>query len=92
VRPYSEAEWQRVRASGQGAFLLRHGLIGRGLPLGTLTAVVVKAAQGARLPEALATLDFLALLAFCIAVFTATGTLAARATWGHWERRYPPAR
>ena len=43
-------------------------------------------------PEALATLDFLGLLAFCVAVFTATGTLAARATWGHWERRYPPAR
>jgi hypothetical protein len=92
VRGYTESEWRRVRAAGQARFLLRHGLLGRGLPLGTLTAVVVKAAQGGRFPEDLATLGFLGLLAFCVAVFTASGSLAARASWGFHERRYPDAR
>jgi hypothetical protein len=92
VRRYSEAEWQRVRAGGQTSFLFRQGLLGRGLPLGTVTAVVVKAAQGGHIPEDLASLDFLGLLVFCVAVFTASGTIAARATWGHFERRYRSAR
>jgi hypothetical protein len=92
VRSYSESEWRRVRAAGQASFLLRHGLLGRGLPLGTVTAVVVKVAQGGRLPEELASLGFLGLLAFCIAVFTASGTLAARASWGLHERRYSGSR
>lgn len=88
MRSYDAEQWRQVRERGKGAFLFRHGFLGRGLPLGALTAVVVEAYRGGRFPEALATLDFLGLLAFCVAVFTASGSLAANANWSLHERRH----
>ena len=56
--------------------------------MGLLVAIVVEAARGGDLPAALFTGRFLGLLAFCVAVFTLSGSLAARANWSIHERRF----
>jgi hypothetical protein len=88
VRAYREEEWKRIRERGQGAFMLRHGFLGRGLPLGVVTALVIELALGHELPDALATAGFAGRLLLAVGVFTLTGSLAARANWGLHERRF----
>jgi len=88
MRRYDAEQWRAIRARGKSAFLLRQGLLARGLPLGALMAFVVMNVQGAPLPAAFATWRFAATLLFCIALFTATGALAAHATWNVHEHRH----
>lgn len=90
MRNYSCEQWQVIRAKGKTAFLLRNALVLRGLPLGGLMAFVVMSLQGAELPAELASGRFVAILLFCVAVFTGSGSLAARASWNVHERRFPP--
>jgi alkylation response protein AidB-like acyl-CoA dehydrogenase len=88
VRSYDEAQWKRMRESGRGAFMLKQGFFGRGLPMGMLTSVVVEIARGGVLPDALFTMHFFGLLVLAVAVFTLSGSLAARANWAIHERRH----
>jgi hypothetical protein len=88
MRSYTETEWKRVREGGKLPFLVRHGLLGRGLPLGIVTAVVIEVYLGGTFPEALSEPSFLGRLAFAVGVFTLSGSLAARANWALHERRF----
>lgn len=88
MRAYREEEWKKIREGGKLAFVLRHGFLGRGLPLGVVTALVVELARGGELPDALATASFAGLLLLAVGVFTLTGSIAARANWGLHERRF----
>ncbi len=89
VRDYSDEQWQAIRTKGKTAFLLRNGLVMRGLPLGALMAFVIMSLQGAELPAELASWRFAATFLFCMGIFTASGSLAARASWSVHERRFP---
>jgi hypothetical protein len=91
MRSYTEPEWKRVREAGMIPFLIRHGFLGRGLPLGIVTAVVIEVYLGGTFPDALSDPSFLGRLAFAVAVFTLSGSLAARANWALHERRFPGA-
>jgi hypothetical protein len=88
MRSYDEEQWKRVREAGKNAFMLKQGFFGRGLPMGLLTALVVEAARGSDLPDALFTGRFLGLLILTVSVFTLSGSLAARANWAIHERRH----
>lgn len=69
-------------------FLLRYGFLGRGLPLGLITSMAISVYQGSDFPEMFQTLEYYGLLVFCVAVFTASGSLAANANWMVHERRH----
>lgn len=88
VRVWRADQWPEVRAKGKGSFLFRHGFLGRGLPLGTVAAVAIEAALGSPLPEALSSGSFLVRLAFCIAVMTVSGCVAASFNWNLHEKRH----
>ncbi len=88
VKSFSAEEWAKVREEGRAPFLLRYGLLGRGLPLGVITAIAVDVFRGAQFPDLLQTGSFYGLLAFCVAVFTASGCLGANANWIVHERRH----
>jgi len=90
VRSFDAAEWKRVREAGRFRFLLRYGFLGRGLPLGVLTALAVSLynADEASRGQLLQSPSFYVMVLFCVAVFTASGALAANANWVLHERRY----
>ena len=89
MRNYTEEQWSRIREAGKTRFLLSNGLLARGLPLGALMSFAVTSLQGEPMPAAFFTVRFLGLLLFSIGIFTATGSLAARASWSLHERRFP---
>jgi len=88
VRVWRAEQWQEVRAKGRGSFLFRYGFLGRGLPLGALAAVAIEGALGSAFPDALTSSAFLARLAFCIAVMTLSGCVAAGFNWNLHEKRH----
>ena len=88
MRSYREDEWREVRAKGKGPFLFRTGFLGRGVPMGVVTALAIELYLGGRFPDALLEWDFLARLALAVGVFTLSGCLAANANWSLHERRY----
>jgi hypothetical protein len=88
VQSFKAEEWAKVREAGKMPFLLRHGFLGRGLPLGVITAIAISAYRGNPFPEAFQTLSFYGLVAFCVAVFTTSGAIAANANWVVHERRH----
>lgn len=88
VRVWRAAEWQEVRARGKANFLLRYGFLSRGLPLGAIAAVAIEGALGSPFPQALSSPAFLTRLAFCIAVMTISGCVAATLNWNLHERRH----
>ena len=87
MRSFAKEEWEKVRAEGKQAFLFKNGFLGRGLPLGAVMAVAVEALRGGAFPDVFATLEFYGLLAFTVAVFTASGCIASNANWALHERR-----
>ena len=91
MRRYDDSEWEAIRARGESAFLLRQGLVFRGLPLGALMSLVVMNIQGVPIPDGLVSWSYAATLLFCIAIFTVTGSLAARATWKVHEHEHGPS-
>jgi hypothetical protein len=91
VRVWRADEWQKVRAKGKGSFLLRYGFLGRGLPLGVVAALAIEGALGSPFPDALGSGPFLARLAFCIGVMTASGCVAANFNWNLHEKRHARA-
>jgi hypothetical protein len=88
VRVWRADEWPKVRAKGKANFLFRYGFLGRGLPLGVVAALAIEAALGSRFPDALSSAPFLARLAFCVAVMTLSGCVAATFNWNLHERRH----
>lgn len=88
MRRFSKEEWEKVREGGKMPFLLRYGFLGRGFPLGLITAITIDVYKGGQFPENLQTASFYGLLAFCVAVFTASGALGANANWSLHERRH----
>ena len=80
-----------MRAKGKANFLFRYGFLGRGLPLGAVAALAIEAALGSPFPDALTSGPFLARLAFCVAVMTLSGCVAATFNWNLHERRHARA-
>lgn len=87
-RVRSREEWRAVEARGKGWFLLRYGVLGRGLPLALLCAFALEVSLGGTFPEALRSLRFLRTFALALAVFSASGSLTANATWNLYARRF----
>ena len=88
VRVWRANEWPEVRARGKGNFLFRYGFLSRGLPLGAIAAVAIEGALGSPLPAAFQSSAFLGRLAFCIAVMTLSGCIAASFNWNLHEKRH----
>lgn len=88
MRTYDEEAWTRVRARGRGAFLLRTGVLGRGLPMGVVTALAIQVYLGGPLPDAFLAWTFAGRLLLAVAVFSVSGCVAANANWNLHERRY----
>jgi hypothetical protein len=88
VRVWRADQWQQVRAKGKGSFLFRYGFLGRGLPLGAVAAIAIEGALGSPFPDALTSAPFLARLAFCVAVMTVSGCVAASFNWNLHEKRH----
>jgi hypothetical protein len=84
----SAAEWAPVRAAGKQWFLLRYGVLGRGLPLALLTASAIQLALGTPPDQWLRTRDFFVRLGLAFIVFSLSGSLTANATWNLYERRF----
>jgi hypothetical protein len=83
----THAEWAALRARGRRWFLLRYGVLGRGLPLALLCAVAIEVSLGSPFPEALRSQAFLGRLGLLLAVFSVSGCLTANATWNLYERK-----
>lgn len=81
-------EWLALESRGKAWFLLRYGVLGRGLPLALLCAVALEASLGGSFPEALRSLRFLRTFALALAVFSASGSLTAHVTWNLYARRF----
>ena len=81
-------EWEPVRTAGKPWFLIRYGVLGRGLPLVLLCAVVdpVRARHAARGVAEVAGL--LIRLGLFVVLFSFTGVMTANATWKLNERRF----
>lgn len=88
MRAYRDDEWARVRERGRWAYVMRHGLLSRGLPLGLITAVVLEVYLGDKLPGAFLSLAFLGRLFLAVGVFTLSGAVSANANWIVHERHY----
>ena len=88
MQTFDEKEWAQVREGGKMPFLLRHGFLGRGLPLGVITSIAITAYNGSGFPEMLQSLEYYGMLVFCVAVFTTSGAIAANANWTVHERRH----
>jgi hypothetical protein len=84
----SREDWERLVARGQQDFLLRNGVLRRGLPLGLLLGVVLELYLGGRLPDFLANASFWARTLLCVAVFSTSGVLRSLALWNAYRRRY----
>ena len=84
----SAEEWQAVRDKGLSNFVLRTGVLGRGLPLGVVVAVCIEVVIGHPIPEALATWGFVGRLLMAVGVFSISGSISARAYWRSYERRF----
>jgi len=84
-------EWAPLRARGRRWFLLRYGVVGRGLPLALLCAVAIEVSLGGAFPEALRSQAFLGRFALALAVFSLSGCLTANAAWNLYERKLGPA-
>jgi hypothetical protein len=84
-------EWLPLRARGRRWFLLRYGVLGRGLPLALICALAIEVSLGSPFPEALRSQAFLGRLALAFAVFSASGCVTANATWNLYERKLGPA-
>ena len=81
-------EWEAIRARGERHFLLRYGVLSRGLPMALICSVGIELYLGGTFPEALWTLPFLGRFLFALVVFGLGGASTARMTWRLYERRF----
>ena len=83
-------EWAPLRARGRRWFLLRYGVLGRGLPLALLCAVAIEVSLGSPFPDALRSQAFLGRFALAFAAFSLSGCITANASWNLYERKLGP--
>ena len=89
MRIHNQEDWGKVRADGKGRYLLRAGVIGRGIPMGLVVALLIELWDpSGEMPEALLAPRFLLRLLLALAVFSASGCLSALANWRVHERRF----
>jgi hypothetical protein len=87
-RVASGAEWERMRARGRRNFVVRYGVIRRGLPMALAVALALELYLGGRFPDALGAAGFWGRFALCAAVFGASGAITASATWSLYEKHF----
>jgi hypothetical protein len=89
MRIYSKEEWAKVEANGKGRYLLRKGVIGRGVPMGLVVALLIELwSPSGEMPGALIEPRFLGRLLLAVAVFSASGALSALANWRFHSRHF----
>lgn len=89
MRLHSEEDWAKIRALGRGQYLLRYGVIGRGVPMGILVALLIELlSPSGAMPDALLEARFLGRLLLAVAVFSVSGCISALANWRVHERRF----
>jgi len=88
MRIHGREEWAKLQAEGKRRYLLRYGVIGRGIPMGCVVAVLIEAVLGHQLPDALLEPSFLWNLLLAVGVFSVSGSLSALANWRVHQRRY----
>ena len=81
-------EWARLRRSGEWNFILRYGVLTRGLPMALVVSVAIELYLGGSFPEALRSPSFLGRFALAFVVFGLGGASTARMTWRLYERRF----
>ncbi|MEN8184668.1 MAG: hypothetical protein ABFS46_19275 [Myxococcota bacterium] len=64
------------------------GVLGRGLPVGVVLAVVVQMITGSPLPDSLLTARFGLTTLAAVALFSLSGCIRADARWRMAERRF----
>jgi hypothetical protein len=89
MRLHSKEDWEKIRTQGPKRYLLRYGVVGRGIPMGVVVALLIELwdPSGA-MPDALLEPRFLGRLLLAVAVFTASGCISAWANWRVHERRF----
>ena len=89
MRLHSKEDWAKIQTLGRGRYLLRYGVVGRGIPMGIVVALLIELwdPSGA-MPDALLEPRFLGRLLLAVAVFTASGCISAWANWRVHERRF----
>ena len=89
MRIHGEEEWAKLEAEGRERYLLRYGVIARGIPMGLVVALLIELwdPSGA-MPDALLEPRFLGRLLLAIAVFSASGCISALANWRLHQRRF----
>jgi len=88
MRIHSREEWAKVRTLGRGRYLFRYGVIGRGIPMGVVVALLIELWDPSGvMPDALLETRFLGRLLLAVTVFSASGALSAVANWRVHERR-----
>jgi hypothetical protein len=89
MRIYSKEEWAKLAAEGKGRYLLRNGVVGRGVPMGLVVALLIELWDpSGEMPGALLESRFLGRLLLAVAVFAASGCVSALANWRIHERRF----
>lgn len=89
MRIHGSEEWARVRAEGKRRYLLRYGVIRRGLPMGIAVALLIEVlSPSGEMPGALREPTFLGRLLLAVAVFSVSGCISALANWRVHERRF----
>jgi hypothetical protein len=89
MRIHSKEDWAKVHAEGKGRYLLRSGVIGRGIPMGLVVSLLIELWDpSGEMPDALLSPRVLLRLLLALAVFSASGCLSALANWRVHERRF----
>jgi hypothetical protein len=89
MRIHGEEEWAKLEAEGKGRYLLRYGVIGRGVPMGIVVALLIELWDpSGEMPGALLEPRFLARLLLAVTVFAASGCLSSLANWRVHARRF----
>lgn len=81
-------EWRPLRARGKTAFVLRYGVLTRGVPMALVVAVGIELYLGGRFPQALAEPAFLGRLLLSLVVFSVSGCFRALMLWRLYEGRF----
>ena len=89
MRIHSKEDWAKIEAAGRRSYLLRYGVVGRGLPMGCVIGLLIELIDpSGPMPDALGEPQFLWRLLLAVAVFSASGCLSALANWRAHQRRF----
>jgi hypothetical protein len=77
-----------MRSGGRTRYLLRQGVLRRGIPMALATAVLIEAIQGGLTPDSLGSAGFQLRLLVAFVVFSLGGVLSAYTQWKMLEKRF----